>query len=264
MKKLLCIILLFLLLTANVGQAQFNDSEPTFGQQLNLGHWATDSLVFYWRGIEAGNVVDESFNRNHGTITGATWQGEGLFFDGLGDLFTPANSFSLTQFTFIVRFKTNDISATTLAGDSSDDINYMMILNSTTLRFRADIVRNFTIPALSVDEWHTAAYTRDAGNNLRVYWDGIESSTGAISDSVAFSLTTIGKGTTASGEDFDGTMSDVKIYNRALSESEILDLYINPNLPMQQEPIWLMYSPAAPPSGIVPIIQAHTRRRRAG
>ena len=52
MKKLLLIILLLLCLTANVGQSQLI-SAKMFGQQLNLGHWSTDGLVFFWRGIES-------------------------------------------------------------------------------------------------------------------------------------------------------------------------------------------------------------------
>ena len=60
-----------------------------------------------------------------------------------------------------------------------------------------------------------------------------------------------------------GEFSGTNIYDRALSASEIQELYINPDLPMQQYPAWWGKAPAAP-SGIVPIIQAHTRRRRAG
>ncbi len=72
----------------------------------------------------------------------------------------------------------------------------------------------------------------------------------------------IGTNTTRT-RDWDGVMHGISVYNHVLSVTEIMQLSINPDLPMQQEPIWLMFAPVVGET-IVPIIQAHTRRRRAG
>lgn len=280
MKKLLCIILLFLFLTANVGQAQFNDSEPIFGQMLNLGHWSTDGLVFYWRGIDAGNLVDESFYGNHATFgAGAaspTWVGGSLYFDG-GDYAVAASPTPVSgSFTVIAIAKVTDTSAQrTIIGTRSN--------NAFQLRFTTGggsigaLVGNgvdwldstclitFTVV---LDHWYHIAYTVNS-TGYRAYLDGVYKTSEAWAADTPLlmgssnNLAIGARREPAPDELLVGNIAYVAIYNRVLSDNAIAELYINPGLPMQHEPIWLMYSPAAP-SGIVPIIQAHTRRRRAG
>ncbi len=281
MKKLLCLIVFLLLLTANVGQAQFNDSEPMFGQQLNLGHWSTDGLVFYWRGIEAGNAVDESFHRNHGTLIGSpTWVGQGLDFDGTTQYITlPATTILTPPYTILVWFQLDSLAS--VQGDaclvcfSNNSISDFVLLRIGTVDDKIDfsvrqeggITRVATttniVPALT---WGMVAAVAHSSSSRYVYYNA--AGKGSNADAAA----PVGLGTALIGardlgsiaNHLDGQIAQVLFYDRALSISEIQQLYINPDLPMQQEPIWLMYSPAAPPSGIVPIIQAHTRRRRAG
>ncbi len=75
MKKLLIILFVLCFCVSTFGQFI---PIKMFGQQPS-GPFA-EGLVFYFRGIEAGEAVDESFNRNHGTILGTTWMGGGLDF----------------------------------------------------------------------------------------------------------------------------------------------------------------------------------------
>ena len=65
MKKLFIILLVLCFCISTFGQFI---PLKMFGQ-LPSGHFA-DGLVFYWRGIQAGDVVDESFSRLHGTFNG--------------------------------------------------------------------------------------------------------------------------------------------------------------------------------------------------
>ena len=82
--------------------------------------------------------------------------------------------------------------------------------------------------------WHHVVGVRD-GNNLRLYIDGAESPNSPVSiagygDIDDDEELTIGAGNTGeggSGNDdyFDGSISDVKIWNRALSAAEVRQMY---------------------------------------
>ncbi|HEB28406.1 MAG TPA: LamG domain-containing protein [Porticoccus sp.] len=264
MKKKLCIILFALLLTANVGQAQFLDSEPMFGQMLNLGHWSTDGLVFYWRGIEAGNVVDESFYRNHGMITGPTWVGNGLSLNGTSDFVSIPDAselnFGSANWSFIIWFKSTQFHASGAGGmievaDAPGDfwptISLRGNANGTVRLLARDDDLDGSIDATSTGTyddglWHSATVVR-SGTSVNCYFDGIVETIGGsdaqLSNMSMGSSWFIGKTYDSTPAWWGGDVSDINIYNRALSASEILDLYINRDLPMQQEPIWLMYSP---------------------
>ncbi len=230
-----------------------------FGSQRTDPHWSTKGLVFYSQFKPAGKLIDESPYGNHGTITGATWTGDGLDFDGTGDFILFANSMSLTEFTFVIRFNADDLTARSLIGDHTDNDNYAFLLNATTVRLRTTTTYNFTVPTMLTGTWYTICYTRDSTNRIRCYLDAVESSTGLIVNAVPFSLTAIGDAT-AGAEDFDGRMSDVKIYNRALSASEIQALYINPDLPMKQDTSWMGFVP----TGIVIPRMIHHYKQAGG
>lgn len=270
MKKLFLIILLFLLLTANVAQTQ---SVKMFGQMLNLGHWSTDGLVFYWRGIEAGEAVDESFSKNHGTFAAnaGSWAGGSYFFAGgtTGAAITPITIAEDLPWTMIFRVKKDSTGGATegiLCGDTGTTFDHVWMNGGTSLQVRCSNSTNtFTGPKDDFNSWHTYALVA-SGNDISLYIDGVldETKAPATGNETALIVNHIGHGYTGTTLSFQGWMEHYSVYDRDLSASEIAELYINRDLPMQDEPIWLMFSPGEPPSGIVPIIQAHTRRRRAG
>ncbi len=198
MKKLLCIILLFLFLTATVGQAQFNDSEPMFGQMLNLGHWSTDGLVFMWRGIEAGNFVDESLSRNHGTISGVTtWSGGYLTGSATGKI-TLENSISLPVGTIIFSGKdaSEAVCGTEAVGNGQD---YLWAREGVYLRFVSTDTTgsNFT-SITSFVGIHTHAVTFD-GTNAKAYRDGVWKETVACGNGINIAEVFAGYGVGARG-----------------------------------------------------------------
>ncbi len=271
MKKLLCAILLLLCLTAHVGQSEYVPVKM-FGQQLNLGRRSTDGLVFYWRGIPAGNAVDESPYRNNGTITGARWIGDGLTFDGSDPstsyVTLPALPLQGNDITIVASIKSADTSTPSAQwiykqwGSPISDGPALFGVG-TTIRWEVGADRVEIAGGIIQDTWQHIVAVKQ-GTLLTIYIDGVS----VVSDNKVITHTTNQtayiSGNSAGGVDaFNGIIKQCNVYNRALSAGEILDLYINPDLPMQQERIWLMYSPGEP-SGIVPIIQAHTRRRRAG
>ena len=285
MKKLLCIMAFVLLLTAGIGQAQFNDSEKMFGQMLNLGHWSTDGLIGYWRFIEAGKLVDDSFSKLHGTLVDdPPWVGEALDFDGTDDYVSVPSDPRIENFTAITlgawvnplgapgsgwgriiskdQGGTSDDYALTYKFDAGGAYKVVCRIN-TSVEVKTQEGNTTVVPNTG---WHFFVGTWD-GVNVRVYLNGVLDGTSAATtgfmDDSNLPLG-IGGHQASNTRRFDGLIRDAFIYDRALSASEIAALCINPDLPIIDEPIWLMYSPGEPPSGIVPIIQAHTRRRRAG
>ncbi len=244
-----------------------------FGQQLNFGHWSTDGLVFLWRGIEAGNAVDESLYRNDGTITGAEWVGDGLRFDG-ADFIDIGNTMfaGFAQVSVVMRLKLDTLANNdALVGGWGNGASTRVLVRL----FGAGDLQFFTVTGgqiggdtginLSTGVWMQVAVVYD-GTTMTAYRDGVAGPT-TFAQTGNINVATddpvyIGNDLGGSGNGIDGQISDYSIYNRALPTWQIEELTINPDLPMQQDPIWLRYSQAV--GGIVPIIQAHTRRRRAG
>ena len=272
MKKLLIILFVLCLCVSVFGQFI---PIKMFGQQLS-GPFA-EGLVLYWRGIEAGNAVDESFGENHGIINGPAWKGDSLVFNGTTDIVSFGtgrfNIEATQEFTVIVW------------------AFFDTITNSDGIFGRSQFVRPFDITGRSIGEiqlrtrtasgvissgsgagsivvgqWYQIAVTFTISTQT-IYVNGVLKTSDAPAGgnlNWVNTTTQMTLGDTGATDAIDGRIKLLYFYNRALSASEILDLYINPDLPMQQDPIWQLFSPAAPPSGIVPIIQAHTRRRRAG
>ncbi|HEB26579.1 MAG TPA: hypothetical protein ENI05_02215 [Porticoccus sp.] len=265
MKKLLLIILLLLCLTANVGQSQLI-SAKMFGQQLNLGHWSTDGLVFFWRGIEARDAVDESFFRNHGTITGATWVGDGLDFNGAANEVALSQNAVMQQpmpMTLVSRIKpTLGNVGCVVANDGNGSGKYtgLVIFINADGKVQALIGDNGGASSVNRKSFMTTTATLTDGeeatvvavfnslSSIDIYINGVSqavtsSGTGA---SLGYSNTggQIGLYDWQSALPYTGVIFCASIYNRGLSASEIQALFINPNLPMQQDPIWLLFSPA--------------------
>ena len=66
---------------------------------------------------------------------------------------------------------------------------------------------------------------------MRVYYDAVEKNTLAASGSLATSnekLTLASHASTPTNRRFDGQIAEVRIYNRALSQEEVLADFINP------------------------------------
>ncbi len=233
-----------------------------FGQQLNLGHWSTDGLVFLWRGIPAGNAIDESFHRNHGTITGPTWVGDGLSFNGTTDYVANTSFLRPPHITIIANIFCTNVAANERSIVGGDDgsgggekiRSWQFRLDQTTGALKVLIFVGGSFMAVGgtenlLNSRRNVAMTYD-GNIVKIYTDGIFISSNATlsgdmnSSNTGFAISR--QSPTVNDSQFAGIISDVKIYNRALSASEIQQLYINPDLPMQQQyPVWMGQVPVA-------------------
>jgi hypothetical protein len=104
---------------------------------------------------------------------------------------------------------------------------YRMQATAQTISLSSSFTKN-VIPQLSYDKWYFYAYTYD-GKNVKGYLDGkyfVEES-GFGPFKINDMPMEIGRDTPGKMEKFYGTMDDLRIYDRALTENELLGLYTN-------------------------------------
>jgi hypothetical protein len=243
--------------------------KPPASAQLNPYHRLNQGLVGYWRFVEGCGLkaFDYSGRGNHGTLTnGPTWTtGKALQFDGIDDYvdYESASDFDMAIGTISLWVK-SDYSASQWQGligiyesEYTDYLNLYMRDNvGIYVRIEDDNVRKTDLTSslkISDANWHQIVITQN-GVLLSIYLDGVESSvTGTNSAYFTDHLTTwITKIGYSQGTYFNGTIDEVRIYNRAPSAQEIWQLHADPFCmfaqPMEAE---LFYVAGAPPVGAI-------------
>jgi len=183
---------------------------------------------------------DISGNGNHGTNYGATIIGEAASFDGTDDYVSIADSVSLDvtdPLSVSVWLNSKDLTVynevfNKADAASSNTVMYRMYHDTSGNLFFgiSNGSANIKSPgyALSANTWYHAVGIAD-GNHIYLYVDGISRGTPTIqSISVSTNNAALHIGRWGPGGTyypFDGYISDVQIYNRALSEPEIKSLY---------------------------------------
>ena len=241
MKKLLIILLLFLTTTA------YGQQKPMLGQQVD---WTkTDAVAIWLLNEGAGPVVyDLSLNGNDGTFVNTpTWesgpdgsiisivQGDNDYINcGVSSIFDITGAI-----TIIAYVKGDNVSNGRILSKGENGANHGYLLGMTgsngALRIgdNAGFV-NGQIPNYSRDKFYTIAGTYDGSGTAagyKLYSDGVDV-TGAESGTAnGFQVTTqplIIGGELDDGAfewPFGGDIGFVYLYNRALTASEIVDLY---------------------------------------
>ena len=225
--------------------------KPALGTPLDVRHNLAQGLVANYQCNEgAGGILkDSSPYGNDGTISGPTWTGDGLYFDGndytdhgiIDALHFPGGSYSGS-----VWFKIVTLPALGAYGGLFEQSNN------------------------SNNGWQFFFRRHGSNETVRFYFKQlpIVQLSATHGSHVAITPSTTAFRIGRSGTKFlNGNVSDVSIYNRALSAGEILQLhryqqsllFADPN----QLALWAAAMGGAGGGGIVPIIQAH-RRRRAG
>lgn len=202
-----------------------------------VGHWTFDGKDLI------NNAADSSGNGNTGYLNGFTSTttttgklGQALEFDGVDDHVSNSNSstFNLETNSVSVWFKTT----------GSGFARIVTKLNQSSTRMPFEIRRNtnntiqytiFNGTAVAVNsdttlndgQWHHAVGTRVKGGALKLYIDGVlqsDQKTDTLGDTTVSSDLSIGAREDGANP-FDGTIDDVRIYNRVLSADEITHLY---------------------------------------
>ena len=217
---------------------------------LELYNNANSALVGHWKLDETSGTVaaDSSQYGNDGTVSGTNFSlssAEGIVdnaftsFD-ISDLITVSDNPAINPRQEItvsawVRSRTTNRQRLIEKWDGSND--YMLWIEgtangSTTARFEVGTSSGSSfatgsIPVGNENEWFHLTGTYD-GSNVRIYvnatLDGSNSRTGTLNDGSNDLI--IGNGI---GGSFNGDIDDVRIYNKALTAAEILELYNKPN-----------------------------------
>lgn len=241
---------------------------PDWSDPINEG------LAAWWPMLEgvSDKAWDISGNNNHGTLTNEpVWDSEGLKLDGTDDYIRVPNAESLrfddtdtitllgfvepaqiTWYgTFMVKGRDTDIDEANYA--FRQDVSgkkfefYYNESGSTSFHQWASTSNIFTV---ANRRYHVAiTYTFGTGSSLIAYVDGASisgswaSGTGNAAPDLSTQDLLIGKHGVS--EPFSGVLSDVRIFNRILSEAEIQRIYLNPNAGLWVPDTKQYYVPAA-------------------
>lgn len=225
-------------LTANDGWAQSWD-ELTISVDTNAqtGGGPMDNLVLWHKLDEASGATaaDSSGNTNTGTVIGgATWTpgrvDGGLSCDGVDDGVTVSAVAGFaagnTPHTISTWIKVNALPSNrawiALLGNEANGSHHWLINNAGTTQFGVWGGGQLQ-PVLPVGQWKHVVMTFD-GTTLRGYVDGVTNGSVAATFNFAGVPFTVARQHNSENY-FNGTVDDVRIYKRALSAAEVLQIY---------------------------------------
>ena len=223
----------------------------------------TDGLVGQW--LFAGNANDSSGNDYNGTVYGASLTTDrfgtpnsAYFFDGTGDTYidvgdVPAFNFGFGDFTLSAwvftqadgRYLISKYTAPS-PGFDPDPLNprtrgYGLSTEPQgAYAYLSEAQAVSGPPNLNDGQWHFIAATFSRLSDLTLYVDGSVIASGSIaaaavldqtnSDSLLFGK--LSPGSFYGPQAFYGSIDDIRIYNRALSDAEVSALYsVAPAIP---------------------------------
>ena len=205
----------------------------------------TTGLVGHWNFDEgSGMTAVDSAGTNTGTlINNPTWITTGqidgaLSFNGTNDYVTISDNSTLEGFlsmTVATWIKSDVAQLSNNHSVVAKASSYILVFGQVAANFRGQFaVHDGTT-------WHTSGASANTvadnswvhfvgvydGTNLKVYENGVESSSNNVgSFTIASNPNDVGIGANGSGGDkFSGLIDDVRIYNRALTQVEITELY---------------------------------------
>jgi len=221
-------------------------NRPLPGAQINHAHPLAKGLVGCWLMNEQAGIrcIDSSPYGNHGTMVGFgvpanLRSAQGIKFDGVDDYVDAGNGASLDFGTgsFTVEawmiFNSLPIDGANHGGIGGATLvpGWNLFLVNNLLRFYLRDAGNFAsgdygYSNLLTNRWYHIVGVRN-GTNLYLYVDSIQRGTtsGSTANVTNSDALTFGR---AASSWFNGTIDEVRIYNRALNKDEIKELYLNP------------------------------------
>lgn len=220
-------------------------NEVTISTQDSIPSWLTNGLVGYWP--FNGNANDESGNGNNGTINGATLTSDrfgnsnkAYSFDGISNYINIIDnqSLHLSNFSISVWVNGNDfngfrqIFSKNLSNSINESIN-LFINNLSIWNASAQVGGPsyygtlLTSPTLfNTNEWHHVIFAFSGINQTQnLYVDGNLVSNNIAQNTIQYDNESITIGAQLESSIlnyfFSGSLDDIRIYNRALSASEV-------------------------------------------
>ena len=154
--------------------------------------------------------------------------GRGLIFDAVSDYLNVSNISFTGEFTISCWFKADDLSSgRPIVGDTGNS-HWFKIADTDTvaLNVNGSNTEWDSGAVFSTGVWTFISVVRDSDNKIIIYKDGIGYTSNQPTKSGTFTTNAIGQ--KGNSQYFDGTISDVKFYSSALSESDILSQYLKP------------------------------------
>lgn len=254
--------------------------KPRPFRKPNLAHPLAKGLIGCWLMNEGGGNItaDLSGNNHTGSLVATAHfvggeSGPAIDFDGNSDFVTAANipnNWLTPPCTIVCRFKVDVLPSTT--GDEYTLFRYAQVTHD-TLRYQIRIEDNgadadkliagvtqgpsFTSSqTITVGKWHQAVLVSYSSTSHQVFLDAIagETDTTAFPD-IGTEEFRIGVNFFTTDRDYMlGQISHVYVYNRALSISEIEQLFKEPFAMFDYEPIelWVGSVGAGAPPGANP------------
>jgi hypothetical protein len=236
------------------GEITYSSSQPG-NVLINSGNF-TDGLVGHWKLDEAsGNFID-SAGTNDGTQAGGVeYASSGVIdksagFDGVDDVIRIAGSgvlgheldFTQGPFSISTWFNCDTIDGTLVSKRDGATANSQFQLTVEdgaapyhALKFIADGEIGYGAgTVINCETWYHGVVVVDEAENPELYVNGVQQTWTDITGSRPYTFThrdtdvSIGArwaGDPTTGFQFDGTIDDVRIYNRALSDADIANLY---------------------------------------
>ncbi len=208
------------------------------------GLCTTDGLVLYvplWNyDLNTSSFISKDNYRNSCTVGGSVWSSLGYTFGGVDDYIEVAHDAShlLTTGGSIEAWIKPDVEnvAMCIVDKSASWVGgngYSLLVsganNSLGFNINNGPVRYTTAGAYTIGNWYHVVATWDNTGLVTCYINGSQSGTPGISaDPVGITTTNalrIGSRSGATDRTFNGTISDVRIYNVALTPTEILQNY---------------------------------------
>ena len=199
----------------------------------------TDNLVSYWKLDESSGNAADSVGSNTGVNTSVTYSAgkinNGGAFNGSSSFLNCGSSINLRDNFSISMWAKSNTSLGTLISRELSGSNYpqfaifvgsykasLEVFSSNSASPTANI---FTTSSLSAT-YSMITVTRD-GTNVKIYFNGILEATAAwtLQQKTSTDAITIGRNSTSGSRYLDGNADEVGIWDRALSASEITELY---------------------------------------
>ncbi len=246
-----------------------------FGSLRTDPHWSTEGLIYFSQFKPAGILIDETTNKNNGTLTGSpTWVTDALLFNGgTSDLVTILHSNILnisSPATIILWIKFTSADNTVIL-DKNGNAGFSVIPFSggnilCHYGGTSDSDRLRTVNEFDDGQWHQVAFVfRGTTVNGSVFVDAMDDTDGAATGNgtPAYGVdTSMSIGSRGGASGFNGSVKSILIYNRELLQRELLSLYINPDLLFQQYPAWL--AKAAVAAGVTIPVMIHHYKQAGG
>ena len=258
---------------------KFGQIKPNLGVPINWSNPLSKGLVGCWLMNEGGGniIADLSGNGRNGSVVNALWSpgkyGTTLAFDDSGDYVDLGRASwvdYLPEISIVASVKNNNVSkvgTNDYIVDKWTNWNCFYLAWDATEKFHFE-VRTNTAGGVSVQSsvrdgtiQHHLAGTYD-GANIRLYVNGEldggpKAQTGTVRSAVnnLYISSSVNSATTS----WDGIIDYVFIYNRALSASEIAELYRNPFGIFQPtfSVWWYSGIGGEPPATSIPIFMYH-------